>query len=67
VTLSWNGGNPAEGDETVLYSFCPNGDPCTDDKSPGNRLLLNGQGNIFGTTNFGGADGDYGTAFALKP
>jgi hypothetical protein len=55
---------------TVLYSFCPFGQPCSDGSSPSAPLLRDPAGNLFGTTILGG---DYstcgegcGTVFALN-
>ena len=55
-------------DESVLYTFCPQGGSCTDGTGPGGPLLLDGQGNLFGTTYSGGANAlNGGTVFVLKP
>ncbi len=58
--------------ETVLYDFCSQGGAaCTDGALPRGGLLVDPAGNLFGTTNEGGAnhlsDGDSGagTAFEL--
>src|SRR6516164_3469720 len=50
--------------ETVLYSFCaqPN---CTDGTVLFSGLAMDAAGNLYGTTEEGGAGGDYGTVFAL--
>src|SRR3984893_3496796 len=51
------------GTETVLYSFClQNG--CPDGRSPRAGLLMDGAGNLYGTTIYGGAR-DSGTVFKL--
>jgi uncharacterized repeat protein (TIGR03803 family) len=43
----------ANGTETVLYSFCPtNG--CADGQNPFGGLLLDTEGNLYGTTFYGG-------------
>ncbi|HEX4159813.1 MAG TPA: choice-of-anchor tandem repeat GloVer-containing protein [Rhizomicrobium sp.] len=55
------------GNESVLYSFCPGGNPCTNGSGPITPVLLDGQGNLFGTTHDGGAHGQYGTVFVLTP
>jgi uncharacterized repeat protein (TIGR03803 family) len=55
------------GAETVLYAFCPGGEPCSDGAGPMTPVLLDAQGNLFGTTAYGGANGQYGTVFRLKP
>lgn len=69
------GGGPADegiafaltpsGTETVLYSFCPGGGSCPDGSEP-YAVTLDAQGNLFGTTYFGGEHND-GTVFELKP
>jgi uncharacterized repeat protein (TIGR03803 family) len=43
--------------ETVLYSFCPGGDPCTDGISPRAGLIRDAAGNLYGTTYGGGMTG----------
>jgi uncharacterized repeat protein (TIGR03803 family) len=54
------------GNETVLYNFCPNGyGNCTDGMSP-QSLVDDAAGNLYGTTNGGGANG-VGTVFKLSP
>jgi hypothetical protein len=46
--------------ETVLYSFCS--EPgCTDGAYPQDRLALDEQGNLYGTTNVGGLQGGCNT------
>src|SRR5208283_2961212 len=54
--------NPS-GTETVLHSFANNG---TDGFYPFAGLIMDANGNLYGTTNEGGAHG-YGTAFELSP
>ena len=49
--------------ESVLHSFNPNG---VDGANPGNSLVVDGSGNLYGTTTAGGA-GNAGTVFALEP
>jgi uncharacterized repeat protein (TIGR03803 family) len=53
------------GSETVLYSFCsqPN---CTDGENPYAGLIIDGEGNLYGTTVNGGEYGE-GTAFKITP
>lgn len=48
---------------TMLYSFCsqPN---CSDGENPVGPLIQGGDGNLYGTTSFGGAGGA-GTAFSI--
>jgi uncharacterized repeat protein (TIGR03803 family) len=43
------------GQETVLYSFCSQG-ACADGANPSGGLITDSEGNIFGTTDDGGAD-----------
>jgi uncharacterized repeat protein (TIGR03803 family) len=51
--------------ETVLYSFCskPN---CSDGNLPAGGLIADSSGNLYGTTQFGGASGN-GVVFKLSP
>jgi uncharacterized repeat protein (TIGR03803 family) len=55
-------------DETVLYNFCPKGTPsgCADGQTPLAGLTMDAVGNLFGTTEFGGADGE-GVVFEVQP
>jgi uncharacterized repeat protein (TIGR03803 family) len=50
--------------ETVLYTFCQ-GQNCADGNGP-NLLVMGAQGNLFGTTFLGGANGR-GTIFSVVP
>jgi uncharacterized repeat protein (TIGR03803 family) len=50
--------------ETVLYNFCSQG--CSDGETPYAGLLLDGAGNLYGTTAYGGVFG-VGTVFELTP
>jgi uncharacterized repeat protein (TIGR03803 family) len=54
-----------DGKETVLYSFCSQSG-CTDGANPIAALVLDQEGNLYGTTFFGGAYG-YGAVFKLTP
>jgi uncharacterized repeat protein (TIGR03803 family) len=49
---------------TTLYSFCPEGYPCTDGMDPQAGLLQGTDGTFYGTTGSGGAAGS-GTVFSL--
>lgn len=42
-----------DGTETTLYSFCGKAD-CTDGSDPAGNLILDGAGNLYGTTTLGG-------------
>ena len=50
---------------TVLYSFCAQSG-CTDGSNPRAGLALDTNGNLYGTTDIGGANGK-GTVFKLSP
>jgi len=53
------------GHETMLYSFCAEGgSKCTDGAQPSAGLLRDAAGNLYGTTEFGGANNN-GTVFKL--
>jgi uncharacterized repeat protein (TIGR03803 family) len=55
-----------KGKEIVLYSFCAqNG--CPDGANPLAGLVLDQQGNLYGTTYYGGAYKDSGVVFKLTP
>lgn len=55
------------GQETVLYNFCPNGyGNCTDGNFPTAGLVRDNEGNLYGTTGYGGANGE-GTVFRVGP
>jgi len=51
--------------ETILYSFCQKGG-CPDGQTPGAGVVADAAGNLYGTTNYGGADGR-GIVFKLTP
>ena len=59
----------AGGALTTLYSFCaqPNGGVCPDGERPLAGLVLGSDGNFYGTTSLGGANGNYGTVFKITP
>ena len=55
---------------TTLYSFCSQIGPygaCTDAAVPSAGLVQATDGNFYGTTVGGGANGDYGTVFKITP
>jgi uncharacterized repeat protein (TIGR03803 family) len=54
-----------KGKETVLYSFCPLID-CTDGADPQAKLVFDQKGNLYGTTQYGGAHNN-GAVFKLTP
>ena len=51
---------------TTLYSFCPQGPPCTGGSSPYAGLVQGTDGNFYGTTTGFGEAGTYGTVFSLN-
>jgi|HubBroStandDraft_5_1064220.scaffolds.fasta_scaffold51529_2 uncharacterized repeat protein (TIGR03803 family) len=51
--------------ETVLHNFCVKTN-CTDGASPSTGLVMDGSGNLFGTTAGGGRNSNGGTAFELN-
>jgi uncharacterized repeat protein (TIGR03803 family) len=51
--------------EKVLHSFCSSGD-CRDGRQPSAPLIMDGSGNLYGTTGKGGAR-DSGTVFKITP
>jgi uncharacterized repeat protein (TIGR03803 family) len=56
--------NP-KGEETVVYTFCAQ-TKCTDGEWPLAGLVFNQNGNMYGTTYYGGSSGE-GTVFELSP
>lgn len=51
-------------EQTILYNFAGvNGDG----RAPQAGLISDSQGNLYGTTSFGGDSGIYGTVFELSP
>jgi len=54
------------GTETVLYSFCSRSG-CRDGYYPYDSLVMDNEGNLYGTTSDGGANGAGGTVFKLTP
>jgi uncharacterized repeat protein (TIGR03803 family) len=56
-----------QGKETVLYSFCAlDGENCSDGQFPNTGLVFDQNGNLYSTTESGGASGT-GTVFKLTP
>ena len=53
------------GSERVIYSFCT-AENCTDGADPASGVILDSQGNLYGTTLSGGANGA-GTVFEVTP
>jgi len=51
---------------TTLYSFCAQSG-CKDGEDPVAGLVQASDGNFYGTTNGGGANGNYGTVFKITP
>jgi uncharacterized repeat protein (TIGR03803 family) len=51
----------------ILYSFCAQGGAaCTDGANPATGVIKDAAGNLYGTTEFGGAHG-WGVVFELIP
>jgi len=53
--------------ESVLYSFCALGQFCTDGVDSSAGLIMDAVGNLYGTTEQGGAHGGFGTVFEVTP
>jgi uncharacterized repeat protein (TIGR03803 family) len=53
-----------DGSLTTLYNFCSQ-TGCSDGRQPGAPMVLAKDGNFYGTTTFGGVDGNDGTIFKL--
>ena len=51
---------------TTLYSFCAQSG-CTDGENPYAGLVQATDGNLYGTTEYGGANGTHGTLFRITP
>ncbi|MGA3211566.1 MAG: Ig-like domain-containing protein, partial [Terriglobales bacterium] len=62
--LSPPGGGTGPWTETVLYNFC-SASGCADGQYPEAGMVFDSHGNLFGTTNSGGAKASYGTVFEL--
>jgi len=56
----------SKGRLTTLYSFCPKSG-CPDGDYPEAALIQGTDGNFYGTTRYGGANGNYGTVFKITP
>jgi uncharacterized repeat protein (TIGR03803 family) len=54
-----------DGTESVLYAFCPGEANCADGEFPVAGLVMDGSGNLYGTTEDGGIGG--GTVFEVAP
>ncbi len=54
-----------KGEETILYSFCAQTN-CIDGSQPEAGLVFDAEGNLYGTTAYGGAHGN-GVVFKLSP
>lgn len=55
----------ANGGETVLHSFCSRSD-CRDGENPEGGVIMDGSGNLYGTTSTGGANWG-GNVFKITP
>ena len=74
--VSTNGGAPGDGTAfrvstdgtnlTILYTFCSQTN-CTDGAHPLGGLVEGPDHNLYGTTQYNGANGDYGVVFQLTP
>jgi hypothetical protein len=53
--------------ESVLYTFCLEGYPCSDGYQPEAGIAFDKSGNIYGTTVAGAFDGKWGTVYKLSP
>jgi hypothetical protein len=51
--------------ESVIHTFCETN--CADGDYPNGEMILDSSGNLFGITPRGGAYGDWGTVFELRP
>ena len=51
---------------TTLYSFCGQTN-CADGANPHAALIQSADGNFYGTTVYGGTNGNYGTIFEMTP
>jgi len=51
---------------TLLYSFCPQGNACSDGAVPVAALLQDTNGTFYGTAEYGGSEFDIGTIISLS-
>jgi uncharacterized repeat protein (TIGR03803 family) len=51
--------------KSVLYNFCRDGKNCSDGGDPAGGVILDGSGNLYGTTQSGGSGDHYGGVFEL--
>ena len=59
---------PADGQwsYTALHDFCSVGSPCPDGELPSGDLVMDANGNLYGTANLGGAS-NYGVVWRITP
>ena len=51
---------------TSLHDFCAGGPPCSDGAQPWGNVVLDANGNLYGTASAGGTS-DYGVVFQITP
>ena len=51
---------------TTIYKFCSQSD-CADGENPRGGLVQGADGDFYGTTEYGGANGSFGTVFKITP
>ena len=56
----------ADGEERILHKFCSQID-CADGSNPMGDLIMDANGNLYGTASNGGGHGYYGVVFELTP
>jgi uncharacterized repeat protein (TIGR03803 family) len=66
LALGTGGSASAAPVEKVLYSFCHQ-TGCSDGNQPVAGLRADSSGNLYGTTQYGGASGSWGVVFKLSP
>jgi uncharacterized repeat protein (TIGR03803 family) len=52
--------------QTVLWTFCATNSSCPDGQFPDGPLVMSSSGKLFGTTHYGGSNGE-GTVFRVTP